>query len=329
MLNTRSAIEAWQRGFAANARPWNGKDVLCICGIRELEKLKESLPPLCTPMSITATARESRSQSSRWVCRVWSRPFPPKAIYQLWQPDICVEAPWFSYLRMASRLTLPDAIRLGMELCGTHSTLPFSHGLTPPFTLTEQEVKNGFVSTKPIVGAEELRRQLREFSPHAYAKAVYAVQFIVDGSRSPGESRLYILLCLPVKLGGYGLPKPELNVRLDVPPKLQRICGKQHVVCDLLYRKEKLVIEYDGGYHWEGEQRMDDNIRDLVLGEMGYTVIRIDKKQLEKLDTMDMQAANIARHLGIRMRTPSERSLKARIRLRAETLDWSTDLYAD
>jgi hypothetical protein len=139
---------------------------------------------------------------------------------------------------------------------------------------------------------------------------------------------LYILLYLPVRLGGYGLPRPVLNESIGLPEDLQRIVGVQHYRCDFYYKDERLAVEYDGGYHWEGEQRMDDNTRQLILEKMGITFIRIDKKQMENPKLLDMQARRIAKHLGIRIRMPGERALQKRGELRRQTLDWNVDLYA-
>ena len=319
----------WQRGFMYKAFIVPaGFAFTCITDAKTLTDTAASLPPLARPLCIDAQTRGTRTRSTAWDCHVWGKPFPAGSLYQPGIPGVLVGAPWFSFLQMSSHLNLPDAIRLGMELCGTHSTLPFSPKLTLPYTLTPREIKNGFSDCSPITSAEELKALLSQTPAGKRSKAYMASRFIADGSRSPGESRLYILLCLPVRLGGYGLPRPILNARIDLPEELQRITGAQHYRCDLYYEDPGLAIEYDGGYHWEGEQRMDDNTRQLILETLGITCIRIDKKQLENAALLDMQARRIAKHLGFRVRKPGERAMKKRIELRRQVLDWNVDLYA-
>ena len=328
LLNNRSAIEVWQRGFALHAKPLpESESIACMSDTTQLNLLKTAIPEISTPISVLANSRCTRTQSKGWTSQVWSKPVPPYSVYLLNEQGVSLSAPWFCFLQMASKLNLPDAIRLGMELCGTHSTLPFTAGIELPFSLSEREVKNGFVSCPPVCTAEQLRRMLVAAHVGPRTKAVYAARFVVDNSRSPGESRLYLLICLPVNLGGYGLPRPLLNVRLKIPEELRRIVGSDHYVCDLYYPGASLAIEYDGGYHWDGEQRMDDNLRELILNTLGIEVIRIDKKQLENPEALDIQAHRIAKCLGVRLRRPNESVLEKRIQLRSQVLDWSSKLY--
>ncbi len=48
-------------------------------------------------------------------------------------------------------------------------------------------------------------------------KARKALRFIASGSASPMETCMVMLLCLPLRLGGYNLPKPQMN--REVRPK--------------------------------------------------------------------------------------------------------------
>ena len=326
VLNNRSSLEVQQRGFLRFAQPcMDLESVEFISSVKQLNSYSMAMPALSKPISIMTDSAVRRTQSKHWKCQVWSKPLPRGAICLLNERGVYVSSPAFCFMQMAPLLTLPDAIRLGMELCGTHSTLPFSECEPFDFGLTATEVRNGFANVTPIINAEQLRRELERLGAGKESRAVVAARYVLDRSRSPGESRLYILLCLPVKMGGYGLPKPKLNVRIDLPEELWELAGTDHFICDLYY--PGLAIEYDGGYHWEGEQRMSDNLRQLILEKMGIEVRRIDKLQLQNPEALDMQARIIAERLKVRMRTPGCKALAARKRLRAETLDWTTNLY--
>ena len=61
-------------------------------------------------------------------------------------------------------------------------------------------------------------------------------------------------------------------------------CLRQHVVgeyiVDFLFRKSKLVVEIDGGYHQTEEQQGLDAIRTEWLESSGFSVIRFTNEQV-------------------------------------------------
>ena len=61
-------------------------------------------------------------------------------------------------------------------------------------------------------------------------------------------------------------------------------CLRQHIIgdyiVDFLFRKSKLVVEIDGGYHTIGEQQESDAIRTEWLEHEGYHVIRFSNEQV-------------------------------------------------
>jgi hypothetical protein len=101
-----------------------------------------------------------------------------------------------------------------------------------------------------------------------------------DCSRSDLES-LFLELC-----HRYGLPSPEVNVKL----------GRWEV--DFLWRAQRLVVETDSfAYHRGSIAFEDDHARDLDLRQQGYTVLRFSERQLEDEParvTADVRAALVA-----------------------------------
>lgn len=61
-------------------------------------------------------------------------------------------------------------------------------------------------------------------------------------------------------------------------------CLRQHIigdyVVDFLFRKCKLIVEIDGGYHFTKEQKIDDAQRTAWLESRGYKVIRFTNAQV-------------------------------------------------
>ena len=61
-------------------------------------------------------------------------------------------------------------------------------------------------------------------------------------------------------------------------------CLRQHIIgdyiADFLFRKSKIVVEIDGGYHLTEEQQNDDAIRTDWLEHQGYKGVRFTNEQI-------------------------------------------------
>jgi len=123
------------------------------------------------------------------------------------------------------------------------------------------------------------------------------------------------------------MPQPMLNVEMPLSREMQELTGVERYVFDFLYPEQHLVIEYDGGYHWNGENRLDDNLRELIINSFGYRVVRVDKHQLESRQAMDLAVKEIAKHLGIRWRKPSDAVVRKREALQAALLEYDRNVY--
>ena len=61
-------------------------------------------------------------------------------------------------------------------------------------------------------------------------------------------------------------------------------CLRQYIIgdyiVDFLFRKSKVIVEIDGGYHFTEEQQKDDEIRTEWLESKGYKVVRFTNEQV-------------------------------------------------
>lgn len=121
-----------------------------------------------------------------------------------------------------------------------------------------------------------------------------AVELAVDGARSPGESRLRMMVVLA------GFPEPLVNVPLCDPS------GEHIATPDLLMTSRRwLGLEYDGGYHDEGLQPVADRARDRrITTELGFPVLHYDAAGI--LEERHLASAAITRLTGLRPRFPLE-----------------------
>ena len=108
-------------------------------------------------------------------------------------------------------------------------------------------------------------QSLGEFvSVHPGIRGIAQLRKVVDLAEPAAESPMETRLRLVLVLGG--LPRPEAQVPLH--DAKGRFLGRP----DLLYRKERLILEYDGGIH--RDQLVDDNRRQNKLLAEGYSMRR-------------------------------------------------------
>jgi hypothetical protein len=89
------------------------------------------------------------------------------------------------------------------------------------------------------------------------------------GSRSPQESRLRVVLVLG------GLPEPELNA--EVRDRDGTLLGHG----DLVWRAERVVVEYEGDQHRTDQDQWNYDIRRYDdFAAAGWTVVRVPKESL-------------------------------------------------
>lgn len=121
-----------------------------------------------------------------------------------------------------------------------------------------------------------------------------AVRYAVDGSASPMETALALMLSLPKSEGGYGLPKPQMNRVLPLDAETGRVR-----VADLFWPEPKVVVEYDSdAFHTEKEKLRRDALRRNQLESQSVTVLTATAGHLSSLAALDELAGQIARALG-------------------------------
>ena len=72
------------------------------------------------------------------------------------------------------------------------------------------------------------------------------------------------------------------NYLRNCPWKFQRQKPIRQYIADFYCAKLNLVIEVDGGYHNEKEQRELDEVRSVLINELGITVIRFTNEEIDR-----------------------------------------------
>lgn len=210
------------------------------------------------PLHVLVPSARERMRCKGVVPHVWSSPLPEGALYQL-TPEVLLASPQFCLQGISARNRLVKAVVTAMEICG-------GYGRTP-------HAKDGFFRRHPLARLTELREHFDHNHGYGAKKARRVLRHAVEGSRSPMETVVILLFTLPVEMGGCGLPAPEVNARIEIPPDLQAALGKPYVVVDLCWRGVRIILEYDS-YLWHSTTIAvdSDSTRNEGLRDLGWMV---------------------------------------------------------
>lgn len=181
-----------------------------------------------------------------------------------------------------------EIIKVACELLGTYRRgseyVSTRYGLAP--LMARQNVDDLIARHPTLFGKGRIQR---------------AMERAFDRSASPREMALALMLTLPADMGGFGLPKPALNVTLDVWGREVVHIWQEEIVPDLLWKERALVVEYDSDeFHAAAGQGKlaEDAARSNALAASGYTVLRATTETVSSLGELELLARQVATVLG-------------------------------
>lgn len=228
----------------------------------------------------------------------------PDGAFRQISNDVLIASVELAFVQAAQTLSIIDLIRLGYELCGGYSLDEMSHG--------------GFFKRNPLTTPCKLK-QLIEMTPRMRGRAAAqrALRYVLPGSASPSETKLAIALTLPHKLGGLGLPPPELNKHIKLSAAEQRISGNHYLKCDLFWPENRLGVEYDSDdWHTGSEKISEDAARRNLLACANVTVLTVTRLQYNNREELIRTAKIIAKQLGTRFQPRCENFMQKHQALR-------------
>ena len=113
--------------------------------------------------------------------------------------------------------------------------------------------------------------------------------YLVKGSASPMESLLSMLLCLPPSLGGFGLPRPELNYPIETNEG-----GIAIRRCDLCWPDSDTFHSDESKLHLDSSRRS-------ALEKAGVHVVSVTKNQVFDRGQLFNLATIASKRLGKRL----------------------------
>ncbi len=319
-LSHQSALTYWRYHFpldselGAPARVSSAEDC-ASCKANVTGSVPAEYTTADSPIDVLIFNSSQRRRCTEVVCHTWQTTLPPNAFY--YARGVYVSSPEFVFLQMASVLPLEHLIALGCELCGRYILLSD----TGKYSGSMDEVAGRLY---PLTSTKEIDAFLDSVGKvNGKAKAKRALKYVIDGSRSPMETMVYMLLCLPVMLGGYGLPKPEMNSIIELDEEARVIARRRYCRGDLCWPGAQLDIEYHGEVHVGADQMKNDIGRELGIEHMGWKVITVTSPQVIDGVQFETVAKEVAACLQRRLRASVFEASVRRGALRYEIERWT------
>ena len=234
---------------------------------------------------------------------VHGNPLPSGSLLRL-DRETTLTSPATSFVHLARQASETALLELGWEMCGSYQTkrtgARSAYQVEP---LTSTRALRTYVTKNPSMGGA---RKVQRILP-----------YLADGSASARESKLALILGLPLSRGGYGLGIPLMNYEVSANSAARAISGRRSFRCDLCWPEAKLDVEYQSREHHEGEvSRLRDSRRANALVAMGWIVIGVTNDELDSMLATDTIAASIRKRLGkrLQMSFPDHHARKLRLR---------------
>lgn len=306
------------------------------------------------PTDLLVPNKSCYSRGKRAVFHVWADFFPPRSFVRV-HDRVFVSTPYFLIVQLAvakpvTRLSRAEAQRSAQELralreqagldgpelkasdlvtwknierfvratqvlcdfMGTYRYVPAADKANPG----DPDI---IYRTKPIVTRSKVDQYLLYMpAERGSMRARKVLRAALENSASPMETMLALMLTLPVSMGGFGLPRPELNYEIGVDPEERDLASKETMFADICWSKKRVIVEY---YGWKdhfaaGPRKVaEDAARANSLTTLGWTVLHVTFEQAKTLEGVSLLARQIARCLDVDLRTPTELELLWRMRL--------------
>ena len=271
-------------------------------GIDELDATAQRwLEHVDGPVHAFVADRSKGTSIKNLITHVLHQPLPNGILMDIGH-DVCICTPQFTFMQMVAQTDLIEGIGIGMELCGTYSRWRFEPSqMGDPYYSEHAESRSCTFDLPPALRAKRAQQFIERLKgQRGSVDARAALRWVLDNSASPMETAVYLLLCLPKRLGGYGLPKPTLNPKLIV----RNPDGTKERYPDLFWHGPNIDVEYNSDSSHSGEwRRYRDSKREVELTVANVRVLPLTRLQLINADEFDAFAQGLRRMLGVRARS--------------------------
>ena len=268
-------------------------------------------------LHVLFSAPKYRSRHSLVVAHQHAGPLPPGSLLRV-APHVLVTSPELTFLQLARQWSPGRLIMAGCELCGTYALD------------AEPAVPDEILAKRPPLTTAKALEAFAEgcVGFAGRERACRAARNVFDNARSPMEAKTALLLCLPHRLGGRGLPWPVLNPRIDLTAEARALHRHGFVRADLYWPAASLDLEYDGDHHEADDTHANDVSRTAALKAQGIEVLTVAYPQVADPRAFALIAGQVAERLGWKLRVRradfAERETELRSSLGFPQPGWSS-----
>ena len=301
-----SALGYWRAARVAGS----GLDEGCpgkVFGARKLslsEQTQRALS-LCKsdrPLDAVIGDRAGHHNCQMIADHIWRGPLQAAHLLNVGS-GIMICRPQVVFAQLAASLDEVDLALIACELAGTYGLVPWADEplATRVSPLLDVAGFRGYASSAKALGVR------------GSSRALNALELAVDGSNSPRETAVAVILLLTRPYGGYDLPGFVMNQPIELPQELAEFVGAGALRPDFYWPTARLIVEYDSdAYHLNSRQKARDEARRLAFQAAGYELLTLNNEMLTDSDKLDTFMAEVARRLGVRRRMPSAHMLAVR-----------------
>lgn len=262
------------------------------------------------PLHYLVTDQKARRKMKGIVTHSCNNPLAASSVMFL-DERLCVCSPELTSLQMARTLSLAELACLGTTLCGI-----YTKGLQGLNSTEGRRSVRQLPKRKQLTTISRLTDFVEQMSGFKGAKKARAsLRLVVERSRSPMETLTALLLSAPFRYGGFSLPKPILNLRVDLPSWLHGGAGDQGMnrwgefpfaECDMafFYDKRCVYVDFHGEWSHAGEANIHhDSLRANVFNQLNMAYYSLTKDQVLSFPLLEKIALQLRSELGLRERT--------------------------
>ena len=236
-------------------------------------------PSARRPIDLLFGAAVARPRTDIATPRVFSGKLPGGSLLAL-SERVAITSPELTFALVSRGTSRQKLALIGSELCSTYA---------------HRRVGEPFAERAPLTSADELQRFCLQLAPGGHSEAYEAARYVFDNAASPMEAKLALLLSLPTRMGGYGLPRPELNRPFALSAQAQAIYPHSFCRLDLSWAGTNLDVEYDGsGDEHSGDMHAKDIARLAALRLDGIDTLVLAKQQVYDSQAFAQMAQVIA-----------------------------------
>lgn len=216
---------------------------------------------------------------------------PSRSLIKL-RSGVVITSPWYELVRHATSMSMVEISIQIMTLTSIFKLNPLS--------------PDGFDESTPIISWFDLEQYVSDAKGMPGIKRVReAMGWSRPNARSPREIDLTLMLCMPYRHGGCGLPVPELNHEVQPGGIAATMLEKQTCFIDLFWRS-LVNNEYACGVEYLGKDRHKDIGEDLTrvyaMRLLKIDLLLVADEQFSDALQMLMIAQDIAKSIGFRPR---------------------------